>query len=237
MASITSTEDLLRLLREDATFREAARRELLSEDLLRLPEVVAQLARELHELRDLVERFVESTNRRLGALESDVDTLKSDVATLKSDVGTLKFDVGTLKGRQVEDTYRRSAPTRFRRVDGGLRRMDVLDAARLAELADDAHAARRITAREADQLTRADLVAFARRAAGEQVVVVAEISATIHHDDVEHALARARVASKATGLPAVVVVAGDEVPPLPLPPEPIWVVKGHDASLLAAAGQ
>ncbi len=230
MASITSTEDLLRLLREDATFREAARRELLSEDLLRLPEVVAQLARELHELRDLVERFVESTNRRLGALESDVDTLKSDVATLKS-------DVGTLKGRQVEDTYRRSAPTRFRRVDGGLRRMDVLDAARLAELADDAHAARRITAREADQLTRADLVAFARRAAGEQVVVVAEISATIHHDDVEHALARARVASKATGLPAVVVVAGDEVPPLPLPPEPIWVVKGHDASLLAAAGQ
>lgn len=230
MASITSTEDLLRLLREDATFREAARRELLSEDLLRLPEVVAQLARELHELRDLVERFVESTNRRLGALESDVDTLKSDVATLKS-------DVGTLKGRQVEDTYRRSAPTRFRRVDGGLRRMDVLDAARLAELADDAHAARRITAREADQLTRADLVAFARRAAGEQVVVVAEISATIHHDDVERALARARVASKATGLPAVVVVAGDEVPPLPLPPEPIWVVKGHEASLLAAASK
>ena len=230
MASITSTEDLLRLLREDATFREAARRELLSENLLRLPEVVAQLARELHELRDLVERFVESTNRRLGALESDVDTLKSDVATLKS-------DVGTLKGRQVEDTYRLSAPTRFRRVDGGLRRMDVLDAARLAELADDAHAARRITAREADQLTRADLVAFARRAAGEQVVVVAEISATIHHDDVEHALARARVASKATGLPAVVVVAGDEVPPLPLPPEPIWVVKGHEASLLAAASK
>ncbi len=230
MASITSTEDLLRLLREDATFREAARRELLSEDLLRLPEVVAQLARELHELRDLVERFVESTNRRLGALESDVGTLKSDV-------GTLKSDVGTLKGRQVEDTYRRSAPTRFRKVDGGLRRMDVLDAARLAELADDAHAARRITAREADQLTRADLVAFARRAAGEQVVVVAEISATIHHDDVERALARARVASKATGLPAVVVVAGEEVPPLRLPPEPVWVVKGHEASLLAAASK
>ena len=34
-----------------------------------------------------------------------------------------------------------------------------------------------------------------------------------------------------------VVVAGDEVPPLWLPPEPGWVVKGHVASLLAAASQ
>ncbi|MHB1504159.1 MAG: hypothetical protein ACYCTL_08615 [Acidimicrobiales bacterium] len=331
MPAITSTEDLIRLLREDATFREAARRELLGDELLGMPRTLVLLANELRELQETVARFIESTDRRLGAIEehvattesdvgvlksdvgvlksdvgvlksdvgtvkadnaaiksdvgvlksdvgvlksdvgtlkadnaaiksdvgvlksdvgtlkadnaaiksdvgvlkSDVGTLKADNAVIKSDVGVLKSDVGTLKGRQVEDVYRRTAPSRFRGVAGGLSRMVVLDAAGVAELADEGRAAGVITADEADSLVRADLVATAVSPGG-QVVIVAEISGTVHQDDVERAMERAAIAGKVTGMPAVAVVAGDEIARV-VASEPVWAVTGHSAKQLRAA--
>ncbi len=247
MPAITSTDDLIRLLREDATFREAARRELLGDELLGMPRTLVLLANELRELQETVARFIESTDRRLGAIEehvattesdvgvlkADVGTLKSDNAAIKSDVGVLKSDVGTLKGRQVEDVYRRTAPSRFRGVAGGLSRMVVLDAAGVAELADEGRAAGVITADEADSLVRADLVATAVSPGG-QVVLVAEISGTVHQDDVERAMERAAIAGRATGMPAIAVVAGDEIARV-VASEPVWAVTGHSAKQLRAA--
>ena len=261
MPAITSTDDLIRLLREDATFREAARRELLGDELLGMPRTLVLLANELRELQETVARFIESTDRRLGAIEehvattesdvgvlkadvgtlksdsavlkSDVGTLKSDNAAIKSDVGVLKSDVGTLKGRQVEDVYRRTAPSRFRGVAGGLSRMVVLDAAGVAELADEGRAAGVITADEADSLVRADLVATAVSPGG-QVVLVAEISGTVHQDDVERAMERAAIAGRATGMPAIAVVAGDEIARV-VASEPVWAVTGHSAKQLRTA--
>ncbi len=247
MPAITSTDDLIRLLREDATFREAARRELLGDELLGMPRTLVLLANELRELQETVARFIESTDRRLGAIEehvattesdvgvlkADVGTLKSDNAAIKSDVGVLKSDVGTLKGRQVEDVYRRTAPSRFRGVAGGLSRMVVLDAAGVAELADEGRAAGVITADEADSLVRADLVATAVSPGG-QVVLVAEISGTVHQDDVERAMERAAIAGRATGMPAIAVVAGDEIARV-VASEPVWAVTGHSAKQLRTA--
>jgi len=94
-------------------------------------------------------------------------------------------------------------------------------------------AAGRISADEADSLVRADLVATAVSPSG-QVVVVAEISATVHQDDVERAMERAGIASRAIGMPAVTVVAGDEIGRV-VASEPVWAVTGHSAKQLRAA--
>ena len=83
MATIETTDDLIRLLRQDEEFRAAARREILTQELLRLPALFAD--------------FKVTTEMRLAALESDVGILKDDVNTLKGDVKVLKQDVKVLK--------------------------------------------------------------------------------------------------------------------------------------------
>ena len=83
MVVINTTDDLIRLLKEDPVFLEAARRELLTEELLSLPDRFAA--------------YAAATDKKLDALTSDVGELKTDVATLKTDVSELKVDVATLK--------------------------------------------------------------------------------------------------------------------------------------------
>ena len=118
-------QELLQLLDNNPDFRAAIRRQLLTTELLELPQrvaevtqVVANLAAQIHTFTEetnrrlaiLEEQAIETnrrlaileeqaieTNRRLAILETDVAVLKTDVATLKADVATLKTDVATLK--------------------------------------------------------------------------------------------------------------------------------------------
>ena len=90
MTTINTADDLLRVVRENKEFREAMRRELLTEELLELPARFAEYAKANDARLDRIEGDI-------GVLKSDGDTLKSDVAVLKTDVKTLKSDVSTLK--------------------------------------------------------------------------------------------------------------------------------------------
>lgn len=76
MAIINTADDLLRLLRENAEFREAVRRELLTEELLELPKRFAEYAKrtDLH---------LERIDLRLECIEDDVKDVKNDVGYLK----------------------------------------------------------------------------------------------------------------------------------------------------------
>ena len=80
---IENTDDFIRALRQNEEFREAARRELLTQELLDLPRRFAE--------------YAAITNKRLDALTSDVSVLKTDVSVLKTDVSVLKTDVSVLK--------------------------------------------------------------------------------------------------------------------------------------------
>ena len=90
MTTINTADDLLRVVRENKEFREAMRRELLTEELLELPARFAEYAKANDARLDRIEGDI-------GVLKSDGDTLKSDVAVLKTDVGVLKSDVAVLK--------------------------------------------------------------------------------------------------------------------------------------------
>ena len=66
MTTINNIEDFLRILREDEAVRSAVRRELLSEELLALPERMSALVKS-------VEEYKESTDKRFDIVESRLD--------------------------------------------------------------------------------------------------------------------------------------------------------------------
>ncbi len=74
MATLDTTEDLLRAARENPEFREAFRREILTEELLGFPQRFAA--------------YASTTDKRLAGIEGDT--------------GVLKIDVGVLKGISLE---------------------------------------------------------------------------------------------------------------------------------------
>ena len=92
MATINSMQDLTRLLREHPEWRDELRRELLTDELLELPQRFAEytastdarlgdIDRRLDALAETVERLVqhaEATDRRLDRIERNLDRVSND---------------------------------------------------------------------------------------------------------------------------------------------------------------
>jgi len=105
----------LKTLRDDREFRDEVRRELLTEELLELPQtfavlmdVVAQQRQDFtalaFDVRNYMERTIamvgegfEAVRSELAELRSDVTQLQSDVTELRSDVTQLQSDVTELR--------------------------------------------------------------------------------------------------------------------------------------------
>ena len=93
MTTMDTVEDFLRILRERPDVREAVRREILTEEVLALPQTVAEIAAMV---RELVRVQAEHT-ARTESLETDVKGLKADVVEVKADVKGLKTDMVEVK--------------------------------------------------------------------------------------------------------------------------------------------
>ena len=76
MATFDTTEDLLRIVRENEEFRTAMQRELLTEKLLALPELFTE--------------FLETTNKRIEAIETDTSSLHSILTRQQSDYANFR---------------------------------------------------------------------------------------------------------------------------------------------------
>ena len=90
-------QEFLDFLDSNPEYLHDMRIRLLTPELIALPEQFAQLVTTVTDLAERFAAFVETTNKRLTAIEEDVATLKEDVGTLKEDVGTLKNDQATMK--------------------------------------------------------------------------------------------------------------------------------------------
>ncbi len=142
-------------------------------------------------------------------LEGDVAELKAGQARLEGDVAELKTGQARLDGnmnRLIGSDYERKAARRASRL--AQRQLSISDMRviyaitmpddnRLPELLDQAIAAGRIDAEEADELENADLIL-----AGPGQYVVAETSVTVDENDIERARHRADLLAKATTAPA-----------------------------------
>ena len=83
MTTINDIEDFVRVLQEHPDWLATVRALVLGEELMRLPEQLAQFIA-------ATDRNFQLVNQRLERLESDVAGLKTDVAGLKTDVAELK---------------------------------------------------------------------------------------------------------------------------------------------------
>ncbi len=211
------TDALIQAVRENPEFRQTLRRELLTQELLELPERFAA--------------YAASTDRRLESLERDVTDLKEGQARLEQGHARLEQgharleqgqarleatqarqggDISRLAGRDYEALAARVARRRLRTVLG------ITGAERIENLPDVIDAAQfdgRITDEEAGAVELADLVLRGADRDGNDTFVVAEASVTVQARDVERAMGRAEIMRKATGVSTVPVVIGESIEP------------------------
>ena len=93
MATIDNTDDLLRLVREDSDFRATMRRELLTAELLEVPQRLTALEQSTAALIE----YTNATNRRLDNIEADITVMKDDINVMKGDITVMKDDINVMK--------------------------------------------------------------------------------------------------------------------------------------------
>ena len=104
MTTINTTDDLLSLLNENKEFREAARRAILTEELLALPATYNAFVSEIR-------NYTKATDRRLQNLEEGQRELKDGQREIKEDVRGHTNDLGELKGIGLETKLYNRGPS------------------------------------------------------------------------------------------------------------------------------
>ncbi len=257
--TVEDLQDLLRLLEQHPEWKGVLRASLLGEELLRVPEILRELAekvRQLAEAQRQTEEAQRRTEERVGRLEVALAELTEEVRKLaeaqrrteervgrleaaltelveaqrrtdervarlevavtelaeaqrrtEETVRALAARVGDLEGDNLERRYRERAASYFQDV---LRRIRVVDHQRLGLLLDDALDAGRISREERAEVLRADVV-LEGVVDGQEVYLLAEVSATVTAHDVRRALRRAVLLEKALGRPVLAAVAGRQL--------------------------
>ena len=210
MTTINTSEDLLRLLREDAHFYEQARRLILTDELITLPQRFTELVQIVTELSTKLDAFAEATDRRLAALEADVSTLKADVSTLKADVAEIKVgqqriqdDVGALKGdaalRATKFVTWDIANDMGMSIIRDLPRAEIRDMRQQLYLSD-------MRSHHLQSFARADAIIEAEFSPGQSAYIAVEASYTADERDTFRAIRNAHYLRRMTGRPTYAAI-------------------------------
>ncbi len=216
---IATFEDILAAMENNPQLQAAMRQHVLDQEFLQLPAIARELQQTVAQLAQLVHDYIAATDARLSQIEERLDRLQAGQARLEGDVAELKAGQARLEGdvaelktgqarldgnmnRLIGSDYERKAARRASRLAQrqlSLSDMRVIyaitmpDDNRLPELLDQAIAAGRIAAEEADELENADLILVRP---GQYVL--AETSVTVDENDVRRAKNRADLLAKAT---------------------------------------
>ena len=242
MTTISNTADLLRLLRENPDFRDEVRRLLLSQELIELPERFARfeayVERQFTEVRSDIARVdgditemrsniihirgevteIPGRSRRTGAKSPN----RGEVTEIRGEVTEIHGDLGRLKGgeyeRRVGRMFASYASGAFRqRHNRPLRRNRLLVGASQVPTAEyqdilaNAVENGEISVAEMDDLQEADAV-MTGQDQGSAVYFVGEFSVTVNNHDIDRAISRASILSKATGSQTWPLVIGATIP-------------------------
>ncbi len=213
MAMTLSADEKARFLtglRTDPDFLEEVRREVLTRELLSLPEAFTRLVGLVGiieaDLRQLIVR-VDDLTKRVDDLTKRMDELtkRMDELTKRVDKGFRKLD--PIRGFSYEWKWRDDACSYLGTC--GFRKVRFIAKADLADLLDEALNAGRCDELTRNQLLRLDAVHSAVRTSDQvRVYVAAEVSAQVDDNDIERARDRARALEQTTGVPVVGVVVG-----------------------------
>ncbi len=196
--TVEEFRDLVRILEERPEWRADLRRLVLTEELLSLPEQLA-------ELRTGTARRFQELAEAQGRTEAQLSALSAQVAELTQSVRTLTDGVGELKGITTEIEYRTKARGYFGRL---LRRLHVLSAEEMSSLLDDAVDTGALSEADANDIALADIVMRGKhKQDGTAVYLLVGVSWGVGPHDVERAARRAALLAQ-LGTPAIPAVAG-----------------------------
>ena len=215
MTTVNTIEDLIRILDEHPEWNEALRARVLSQELLNLPQTLADFAESterrltaleatqaemqatLTDMQAALAKFVENTDQRLMALEAGQNRLVSDVAPLKA--------AHARNGALL-------IVARIARVVG-CRDYRVLDLGDVLNMIDDADTDD-IPPNELTSFENADIIIEATPRDNSEIHYIAvEASYTGGWRDVDRATRNAGYLTRFTGRPAHAVVAAQRIRP------------------------
>lgn len=210
MTTVNDIADVLRIIREQPEWADALRGALLSQELLELPQRLAD--------------FMATAEKRFAALESDVAELKSDVREIKGDIVDIKGelnrqsgDIGNLLGaeyeRKIGSNISSIASQHLElqkiRILKGYKAFDEMPFFDLIDSAVDRGAIDRQQRIDAGNV---DIVLQAQSQPEKSLVYVAlEVSVTVGANDIQRAANRAEILGQATGAPTLPVVIGANI--------------------------
>ena len=205
MVTINNTDDFIRALRQNPEFHAAARRELLTEELLALPQRLSQ--------------YAEGTDKRLDRVDSRLDSLEKGQRRLEVGMRRLENHVNSLRGDALETKM----PTKLCDMlsdELHLRRLQIFWMARhqtppmsrseqFAQTLEDATDSGTITDAQEGRLIRTDLIVRSvRESDGSRLWAAVEASGVIDQDDISRARQSALALTKIYGEDAIPVVYG-----------------------------
>ena len=220
----TVRTEFLRLLEQDADFRTEVRRQLLTAELIELPERFATFAARVDQRFEAVDarfdgidqrfeavdaRFeavdarFDGLDQRLDRMDARFDGLDQRLDRMDVRMQAITNDLGDLKGHAAGRAVRDHAETLPDLL--GLAHVATLDRRDLVGLL--APAASEIAVGDRQSFFRADLVVEARDADGSACYVAVEASYTADRRDSDRALRNAGYLTRCTGRPAHAVVA------------------------------
>ena len=218
MTTINTSEDLLRLLREDAHFYEQARRLILTDELITLPERFAAFAVRVDDFIAKQERFnarihdfiakQEEVNQRVDARFDRVDA-RFDRVDARFDRVDARFDriegdLSHFKNRFSESQVADEAFTIAMAM--GFTLVRVLGNSDLVQMCRHPDA-RILSQGDLISFTRADLALEVSNAEGTRQFIAVEISYTADRRDTDRARRNADYLTRFTGQPAHAAVA------------------------------
>lgn len=224
------TLEIIRQLQQDPALKAELRAVLLGEEILSLPDLVRENSRQIAENSRQIAALTERMDRveaQIAALVERMDQVERRLGGVEDRLGRVEDRLGHLDGRFTEEIYRRAFATKVADIEGKVRRVKVLSRSEQADLSFDAADEDLIDEVEALELRDADVVAEGRiRSTGEEVTLVAEISYTVHIDDVLRAIKRAEIASRATNRRSIPVVMGEKADYIKdVPHSGVWLIE------------
>lgn len=209
---IETTDDFIRVLRENEEFKAAARRELLTEDLLELPGEFREFRTyaeenfvsvgEFREFRTYAEQRFDSISRDIRGLTNNVNDLRGSA---------LEAKMPTRLRQRAARTFGLTRPRTLWLAEHYVQppsRAEAFD--RLKEQAADSG---QISVEEADRLTDTDMIMRAATADDETVYIAVETSGVIGEGDISRVRQSADILKKLYGEDAIPAVYGLSIAP------------------------
>lgn len=191
--TVSDFRDLVELLEQKPQWRQELRRLVLTDDLLDLPRLVAQLV----EAQKRAEERLQGAEERLDRVEEQIAQLveaqkrtEDAVAELAVSQRRMGEDLGLLKGFAIENSFRTRPSAWYSPI---LRRPHVLSDEELIELVEPAVERGLLSDEELHDLSLADAVVAGRlKRDGQQVYLVVEVSWGVGESDLQRAVRRAQ---------------------------------------------